>query len=427
MEISVHFSPKTVFLAGERIQCAIQFRDLRPAPLPSASPPPEGSHPEERQCIAWASVQLQCECIMDQQLKSGGASGMKPSASFASSLVNAATSPRSPPPSTSSNSLSTQPLSEVVDRTSFRPVDWLEGSQMTSSAPKLLFCELWLGAGESRTFEFSDLIPGDAPPSYRGKNVKFCYNLLIGTQRLNAAVKVVKVPVRVLAVDRNPAQFEAVLERLNRPPTKHAKNSPFLSVDENGVNEEEANLVADAINNMTLRRKPVYFDIANSQGKIAKLCLLKTNFKLGEDIIASFDFSKGDIDCAQYSACLVCEEEIFAPPSAAAAEAHQNGGEPAAERKPLRKNRIRHSKFHDFCIGASESSMSLEVPLHITPSFSSQLCRLTYKLQFEFVVSQDKVVPKDAFNGVTNGTGGEEFSKVSIKPLSFATSETPLR
>ena len=36
---------------------------------------------------------------------------------------------------------------------------------------------------------------------------------------------------------------------------------------------------------------PLNFEIANSRGKIARLCFFKRDYKLGETIIASFDFS----------------------------------------------------------------------------------------------------------------------------------------
>ena len=101
---------------------------------------------------------------------------------------------------------------------------------------------------------------------------------------------------------------------------------------------------------------PLNFEITNSRGKIARLCFFKRDYKLGETVIASFDFSgsavlgvgakinymeiiRGNnnvassdltplspcrsvmksfhifsdatVECLQYSACLVCTEEIL--------------------------------------------------------------------------------------------------------------------
>ena len=36
---------------------------------------------------------------------------------------------------------------------------------------------------------------------------------------------------------------------------------------------------------------PLNFEIANSRGKIARLCFFKRDYKLGETVIAAFDFS----------------------------------------------------------------------------------------------------------------------------------------
>ncbi len=50
MEISAKLSPRSVFLAGETVECAIKFRltDL-----------------SRELCLAWSSVQMQCECETD--------------------------------------------------------------------------------------------------------------------------------------------------------------------------------------------------------------------------------------------------------------------------------------------------------------------------------------------------------------------------
>ena len=37
------------------------------------------------------------------------------------------------------------------------------------------------------------------------------------------------------------------------------------------------------------------------------------------------------------------------------------------------------------CIGFSQSHMVLPVPLHISPSFTTDICHLQYNLHFEFV------------------------------------------
>lgn len=44
---------------------------------------------------------------------------------------------------------------------------------------------------------------------------------------------------------------------------------------------------------------PDMFNITNMRGKVAKFCIFKTVYRLGEDIIGTFNFSEGDIPCLQ--------------------------------------------------------------------------------------------------------------------------------
>lgn len=46
---------------------------------------------------------------------------------------------------------------------------------------------------------------------------------------------------------------------------------------------------------------PDMFNITNMRGKVAKFCIFKTVYRLGEDIIGTFNFSEGDIPCLQVS------------------------------------------------------------------------------------------------------------------------------
>ena len=48
----------------------------------------------------------------------------------------------------------------------------------------------------------------------------------------------------------------------------------------------------------------------NSLGRVGRLCLFKTSFRLGEDIMGLFDFSDAVSQCMQYSVSLYCEEQL---------------------------------------------------------------------------------------------------------------------
>ena len=82
-----------------------------------------------------------------------------------------------------------------------------------------------LGKHETKTFEYSELLPFDAPPSYRGKNIRFRYNLLVATQRVGASVEVFKVPFRVISASPFIAEAAAMAEAVT------GKNSPMANLD----------------------------------------------------------------------------------------------------------------------------------------------------------------------------------------------------
>jgi hypothetical protein len=44
---------------------------------------------------------------------------------------------------------------------------------------------------------------------------------------------------------------------------------------------------------------PGYYNITNAQGKVARLCLFKQAYKIGEDIVGLFDFTDAEIPCVQ--------------------------------------------------------------------------------------------------------------------------------
>ncbi|KAG8281115.1 Golgi membrane exchange factor (Ric1p-Rgp1p) subunit [Homalodisca vitripennis] len=53
------------------------------------------------------------------------------------------------------------------------------------------------------------------------------------------------------------------------------------------------------MSNITARRNPNFYNITNSKGKVARFCLFKQAYKLGEDIIGTFDFSDATVPCVQ--------------------------------------------------------------------------------------------------------------------------------
>jgi len=73
---------------------------------------------------------------------------------------------------------------------------------LLSTPQSILFVDLRLAPGESRSYKYSFKLPRGLPPSHRGKAIKISYKLVIGTQRPGGAkeqqVKSVEVPFRIL-------------------------------------------------------------------------------------------------------------------------------------------------------------------------------------------------------------------------------------
>lgn len=98
--------------------------------------------------------------------------------------------------------------------------------------------------------------------------------------------------------------------------------------------------------------------ITNKRGKVARFCLFKPAYKLGEDIIGTFDFTVATVQCMQVSVSLQCEEETIVHPN------NDNS-------KQVRV--ITYSKHHEVCLGYKYTQLMLPIPLHVTPAFSTKL------------------------------------------------------
>lgn len=71
-----------------------------------------------------------------------------------------------------------------------------------STPQSILFVDLRLAPGESRSYNYTSRLPRGLPPSHRGKAIKILYNLVIGTQRPGGTkeqqIKSIEVPFRIL-------------------------------------------------------------------------------------------------------------------------------------------------------------------------------------------------------------------------------------
>jgi RAB6A-GEF complex partner protein 2 len=73
---------------------------------------------------------------------------------------------------------------------------------LLSTPQSILFVDLKLAPGESKSFKYSFTLPRGLPPSHKGRAIKVNYHVAIGTQRPGSSkdklVKQVDVPFRVM-------------------------------------------------------------------------------------------------------------------------------------------------------------------------------------------------------------------------------------
>lgn len=288
--------------------------------------------------LAWASVQINGYCKTQQQIKS-------PNLNFPQAL-----------PKTSLN---------------------IHENSIIVTDPKILFCDLRLASGESRTYYYREHVPSNCPPTYRGIDIKYYYKVSIATQRVNSRVQLLQVPIRVLPLLQIEDSKSEALPPIRDDITNEelSPTNPFLDNDRKVVSKIE--LALENLQNITARRRPNFYIITNRRGKVGRFCLFKPCYKLGEDIVGTLDFTCRSVRCVQLSVTLQCEEILASnkPPKSPSTETHPVG------------KITNFTKHHEICVGLMQTQMILPIPLHVTPSFYTDLVDVRWRLHFQFVTT----------------------------------------
>ncbi|XP_039401842.1 RAB6A-GEF complex partner protein 2 isoform X3 [Mauremys reevesii] len=301
IEVLAQLSRGPVFLAGEMLECGIVFTNPLSATSTSAS----------SEMLAWASAQIHCQ--------------------FHSSESRVAL----PPSDDSKHDV------QAANETVFVPNRGERGQCILSTPPKILFCDLRLDPGESKSWLKDYQFPQD----------------------------------------------EVV-----------APSNPFLE-EEEGVKKDSrlADLATELLMAATSRRSLHVYNISNTRGKVGKFGIFKTVYKIGEDILGTFNFSEGDIPCLQYSVSLQTEESIQE-------EFQRRHGQPVSY--------TTHARHQESCLHTARCSFSLPVPLSSTPGFTTNIVSLKWRLHFEFVTSRESgeahTVPENQSETIT-WTGVEQI------------------
>ncbi|XP_066996470.1 RAB6A-GEF complex partner protein 2 isoform X3 [Anabrus simplex] len=315
IEVTAKLVRSPVYLAGQTVECVITFSNP-PVPLHMRSQ----SNSDALEGLAWASAQIHCQCSTNSKV----------------ALPE-------------SNSLLAEQASFANTDTSFAPCRGERGRIVFSTRPRILFCDLRLSTGENKSYLYSEALPSEAPPSYRGQAVKYSYKITIGMQRVNCPIKLLRVPLRVLVIKGLPESSACGdSEDLTR-------SNPFLETQQR---ETPLELGVQVLQNVTARRSPYFYNITNSRGRVVRFCLFKRKYKLGEDIIGTFDFTEATVQCVQFLVILQSEEEIA----------------PGFRRWTNQSSSVmNYSKHHEMSFSMKRSQLILPIPMYITPAFETEL------------------------------------------------------
>ncbi|XP_010784213.1 RAB6A-GEF complex partner protein 2 [Notothenia coriiceps] len=357
IEVVASMARGPVFLAGELMECLITFTNPMSHLSTSAS----------SEMLAWASAQIHCQFHASESRVALPTQGNKHDVQAESNTV-------------------------------LIPSRGERGQCVLDTPPKILFCDLRLDPGESKTYSYSEIVPIDGPPSYRGQAVKYVYKLTIGCQRVNSPIKLLRVPFRVL-----------VLQGMPEPPFPQDEevcpSNPFLEEEE--ASRRDARPLERALDMLmitTSRRCLQMFNITNMRGKVAKFCIFKMVYRLGEDIVGTFNFSEGDIPCLQYSVSIQSEEEIQ--------QQHQ--------RHPGQILSVTgHGRHMESCLHTASSHFSLPIPLNVTPGFSTDIVMLRWRLHFEFVTAREPMEPPTVLQNQSEVTVWAGAEHVDVDTFSW--------
>lgn len=224
--------------------------------------------------LAWAGAQIYCHCSLDESRVQFLPSEKESGAS-----------------------------SSIASRgTSFDPSKSEAGHVVFATTPKILFCGLSLEPNESRTFTYEERIPQHVPPSYYGSAVKYLYKLTIGTQRVKSGIQLLRIPLRILSPHHTDDPASGSLESIDRTAGAAATTNGTTGTDvqsEELSEDERMELLIHRLECLTARKAPSSFVITNTSGQVARFHLLKSSFKLGEDVIGIFNFSEAVVPCVQ--------------------------------------------------------------------------------------------------------------------------------
>ncbi|KAG7156535.1 RAB6A-GEF complex partner protein 2-like 2 [Homarus americanus] len=157
-----------VHLAGDTVQVCITIT------VPSLDPALRAQSSDVCEVLAWGSAQIHCQCSVNE------------------SRVRLPTfSPKQAEERAVTNAVGDSGVSETLEFFVVMGSHTAGENDCAGSRP------LEMG---TPVIGLSEILPCDAPPTYRGQLLKYAYKITIGTQRLGSPTKLLRVPIRVIVL-----------------------------------------------------------------------------------------------------------------------------------------------------------------------------------------------------------------------------------
>ncbi|KAI9207315.1 Rgp1-domain-containing protein [Polychytrium aggregatum] len=255
-----------------------------------------------------------------------------------------------------------------------------------STPPTLLFADLSLGPGESKTFNYEIDLPSTLPPSYRGKVIRVSYKLLVNVQRPGGRTRtqLIQLPFRLFGRFEEDAA-KAVYEIMN--PIIINNDTAHVSMVEDAEPEKQqrkgvVSMEDDAPERASITRsimamcqssRRVNYEICRNNEHVAQVVLQRNTFRVGEAVTVILDFSDSAVPCFQISIFLETSEQIQS--TYALRPKHQSN---LLTRKVF-------AEYHKCVASTKRLSATLAIPVNGASEFQTSAVSLRWSLRIEFV------------------------------------------
>ncbi|KAK2459798.1 hypothetical protein APHAL10511_008230 [Amanita phalloides] len=284
-------------------------------------------------------------------------------------------------------------------------VDPEEPLPMFDSQPSMLAVDLSLGPGESKSYTYSIELPSALPPTFRGRVIRFSYELSVGVCRSacgplvrgmvlspppslasgNGVSRVVKVPIRVynyVAVGRVPRPYDLlwpvgrriregkvqgevvevgkarpVRDRGTVEEFREYARRMFTAEERPKEEEEEEERIGcrEAVEILTRNAKKVSYEVNKDGEHVAMLTFTKSAYRLGETVLGVVEFNdrEGRTRVLQMSAMLEAHEKV------------PSGLGPSG----VVVRRVHAEQRQSFVMSVERTTFSLDIPSDASPAF----------------------------------------------------------